>query len=690
MRFRFLLPLSFSLLTLTSGRAQSVTPIGVIQTAGPTATAGTFTVEGIVTGVYPAWGPAGFFVQNDAATADPDPATSDALYVVQSSPTVAPGDRVRVVGTVAERSTAPSNGMAVLTTPVVTVLARNQPVPAFTLLDNATFSPAEAERFEGMRVRFTSPVTVTDPRAVRSRGELEISVRGLAYQPTQVIDPNDVVATGTTSVGATNVAAVRAYDAVNTAKTLLLDDGRVTNGPLPTPYVDPQTGTVRVGATVADLRGILGYGNGQWRIQPLTGPDAPLVQTPRPGVPTFSAVPDVKLASFNVLNFFNGNGAGGGFPTSRGARTLTDFRRQRAKIRVALSQLNADVVGLMEIENDGTGPASAIQELVDELNRVLGADTYAFVNDGAVVQANSSDVIRCAILYKPAVVVPVGAVVISPDPIFDRPPVAQAFARRLAGGAVADTFAFVVNHFKSKASGSGVDADQGDGQGRSNNRRRLQAAALVQFLAGPVAAVGGPRAVSVGDYNANFEEDPLDVLRAAGLRIPTDATAISYVFSGLAGALDHAVITPALAGAVEVHKWNLNSVEPEFLQYDVAGPATDTLSPFRSSDHDPVLIGLRFSGFPTGLSGAVPSPRLVAFPNPAAGGFGVRLEGVPLTRAFTLDVLTATGARVASVTGVASELPAALARRTANLAPGTYWVRVREAGFGAAQRIVKE
>ena len=674
----------------TCALAQVVTPIGAIQTSGATATAGTYTVEGVVTAVYPGWGPAGFFVQNDAATADADAATSDALFVVQTAPTVQPGDRVRVSGAVVERTSSPSNGMAVLTAPVISVLAGGQPLPAFALLDNATFEvTTQAEALEGMRVQFSAPLTVTEPGAVRSRGELTLSLRGLTYQPTQIVDPNDAVASGTTSTGATNVAAVLAYAAANVAKTLLLDDGRVANGPQPTPYVDA-AGAVRVGSTVANLRGIMGYGSNKWRIQPLPGPDAPVVLTERPAVPTFSAPPDLRLASFNVLNFFNGDGAGGGFPTSRGANTLADFRRQRAKIITAISQLDADVLGLMEIENDGTGPASAIQDLVRGLNQRLGAGTYAFVDDGPFTQFFDTDLIRCAILYKPAAVTPVGAALLGSDGIFSRPPLAQVFVPTNPI-AVADTFAFVVNHLKSKASGSGVDADQGDGQGRSNDRRRRQAGALAQFLNGPVAAAGGRRAISVGDYNANYQEDPLDVLRAAGLLIPAGPEAISYVFSGLAGALDHAVITPVLAGAVEVHKWNINAVEPTFLQYDAAGAATDTLSPFRSSDHDPVLIGLRFAGFPpTGTAAAAPAARLRVFPNPASGGFYLELPGVAPTRVLTLDVLTATGQRILTVAEPAAALPAALARRTAALPAGVYWLHIREGGFGPAHRVVKE
>ena len=228
---------------------------------------------------------------------------------------------------------------------------------------------------------------------------------------------------------------------------------------------------MRVGSTVARLRGVLGYGNSKWRVQPLAGPDAPQVTTVRPPVPTFGPT-DVKIASMNVLNFFNGDGAGGGFPTAREALTLADFQRQRSKIMVALTQLNADALGLMEVENDGTGSPSAVQDVVNGLNQAMGAGTYAFINDGGTVkQFNNTDLIHCVILYKPAVLTPHGSALVAlASGVFERPPLAQRFITNRAAGR--DTFALVVNHLKSKAGGSGVNADQGDGQGASNLRRK--------------------------------------------------------------------------------------------------------------------------------------------------------------------------------------------------------------------------
>ena len=672
----------------------TVTPIGTIQGTGALATAGTYTIEGVVTGVYADLSPAGFYVQNDAASADGNPATSDALFVVQASPSVAVGNRLRITGAVQEIASTPSFNQAVLTSPVIVVLAASSSQPAFSIIDNATFSMADAEPLEGMRVQFSGPITVSDVATLKSRGELNISLRGLVYQPTQFVDPNDNPASGTSSSGSSNVPAVTAYQADNVNKGLLLDDGRAAANPTPIPYLDAATQTVRTGSTVASLRGIMGYGSSKWRIQPLAGADAPTVFSVRPPVPTFGPI-DVKIASMNVLNFFNGNGLGAGFPTSRGALTFDDFRRQRSKILVALSQMNADVLGLMEVENDGTGANSAVQDLVDGLNQLVGAGTYAFVNDGgANSQPNDTDLIHCVILYKPAAVTPYGpALLVTATGIFERPPLAQVFITNRATVAARDTFALVVNHLKSKASGSGANADQGDGQGASNLRRKGQATGLVQFINNTVKPAGTRYVVSVGDYNANYEEDPMDILRAAGFVLPgpagyAPASSASYLFSGLSGSLDHAVLSGNLMGHAAVEKWHINASEPEFLEYDVAGAATDINSPFRSSDHDPVLIGLNFRTTVTATGRPTTGGQMDVFPNPAPGVFNLRLDGFA-AQPMTLEVVSALGQRLLTLHGTAAELQAEISPRTARLAAGTYLLRLSGADFSQVQRVVK-
>ena len=134
-----------------------------------------------------------------------------------------------------------------------------------------------------------------------------------------------------------------------------------------------------------------------YRIQPV-GPISFSPTNPRTAAPA-PVGGNLKVASFNVLNFFNGNGLGGGFPTARGANTQFELDRQKAKEVSALKAMNADIVGLMEIENDAP-PNSAIEELVAALNAAMGAGTYAFINTGVI----GTDEIKVALIYKPAVV----------------------------------------------------------------------------------------------------------------------------------------------------------------------------------------------------------------------------------------------------------------------------------------------
>ena len=580
----------------------AATPLHTIQGSGSAATAGSFTAEAIVTGIYTTLSPAGFYMQEEDADADADPNTSEGIFVV-SATAVAVGDRVRVAGTVQENASTPSFNQAVFATATVTILSSGNAMPATVDITLPVAATTDYEKYEGMLVRFPGTLTVTDNDNLGSFGELKLSSGGLVYQPTQIIDPNDNPPGGTTSTGASNVAAINALIASNILRTILLDDGR--GGTMPSlPYVNVDN-TVRVGSTIDNITGILGYAFSQYRIQPIAAAVPSFTHAARPAVPGYGAGANLKIASFNVLNYFNGNGAGGGFPTTRGAHSLAEFNRQRDKIINALSQINADVVGLIEIENDGIDATSAVQDLVNGLNGVLGAGTYVFVNDGVGTQTNNTDAIRCAIIYKPAIVAPVGAAMLSNNSVFNRPPLSQTF-NLISTNKI---FNFVVNHFKSKGgTGTGLDADQNDGQSAFNNTRKLQADALLSFFntptTGVIAVSGTNRIITVGDYNAYYEEDPMDILRAGGYTVTSPATSFSYLFAGQVGSLDHAVLSSSLLGTLTgVSKWNSNGIEPSYLDYndgvndgggDVVNPwaGTYTVSPWRASDHDPIVMGL--------------------------------------------------------------------------------------------------
>jgi len=594
-----------------------LTLIHAIQGAGSVATAGTYRMEGIVTAVLPTWSPAGFYIQEEDADADTDEVTSEGIYVISSVP-VAIGDKVTVSGAVQENSATPSFSQAVVNASGVSLVSSGNSLPATRIINLPLASLSQWEQYEGMLVQFAQTLSVSDNYELGSRGTIALSQGGLVYQPTQVVDPNDANAGGTTSSGISNIDAVNAYKTANQLRTILFDDGSAV-APVSLPFVNADN-TLPLGSTTSNVSGVLGYGYSNYRLHPSATGFPVFTYATRPPLPVFGAATNVKIASFNVLNYFNGDGAGGGFPTARGANSPAEFNRQRRKIIAALAEINADVLGVLELENDGTGNTSAIQDLVNGLNAVLGANTYSFINDGASAQQYNTDQIRPAILYKPSVVTPVGSVLLSDNSVFNRPPIAQNFKLKANN----QNFVFIVNHFKSKgcSGASGADADQGDGQSCYNASRIEQANALLQFINTVVTpAAGHDRILSVGDYNSYFEEDPLDVLRANQYTVLGSATSKSYLFSGQVGSLDHAVVSASLSPDVSsIAKWNINSPEPVYLDYNDgvkdAGEsdsdvnpwaATYTESPFRSSDHDPVLIGLNLKETDSDGDGTVDS-----------------------------------------------------------------------------------
>jgi hypothetical protein len=282
--------------------------------------------------------------------------------------------------------------------------------------------------------------------------------------------------------------------------------------------------------------------------------------------------------------------------------------RQRDKLVAALAGLDADVVGLIEIENPRTGePDHALDDLVAGLNAELGAGTYAAIETGTL----GGDAIKLAIIYKPEKVTPVGQTAFIDSGAFahrNRVPLAQAFE---ANG---DRFVVVVNHLKSKGSpcadGSVNDPDDvfpddpdlGDGQANCNLTRLIAANALIDWLATDPTQAGTTHVLVTGDLNAYAMEDPIRAFKDAGYlnlleMLGTDE--YSFVFDGQWGALDYALASPSIAAkVVSAIEWHINADEPPVLDYTMSFKSPNQhdilYSPdaYRSSDHDPIVLGL--------------------------------------------------------------------------------------------------
>jgi hypothetical protein len=595
------------------------TPAYDIQGDGEdAAVTGSTTTRGIVVGDYESGGLDGFYLQDEAG--DDDATTSDAVFVYSPGRNdVSVGDRVWVAGLADDfqdqTQVSRFSGAAVTHCGTGSV----EPTDVTLPFADASF----AERYEGMLVRMPQTLYVTEHFQLGRFGQVLMSSGGRLVQPTSVVAPG---------------APAQQMQAANDLNQILFDDDLQTQNPDPIKFGrdgNPLSAdnTLRGGDTATDTVGVMTYtwgGNSAspnaWRLRPfgaLGGTVDFEATNPRPeSAPERAEGTDVRVAGMNLLNFFNTydglpdrvdncrGGLDGQVMDCRGADTQAEFDRQWPKTVAGIVGTGADVVGINEIENDGYGPDSAIQFLVDKLNAATAAGTYAFIDvDSATgqVDAAGSDAIKVGMLYKPAVVTPVGTTAVLNTEEFvnggdnaprSRPSIAQAFQDNATGS----RFVVDVNHLKSKGSACNAP-DAGDGSGNCDQVRTNAAQALADWLHSDPTGTGDPDVLLVGDYNSYAMERPIQTLEHEGftnlVRDRIGEHAYSYVFDGQWGYLDYAFgSVSAQRQVAAVHEWHINADEPSVLDYNTDFKTPNLQSSlyapdeFRISDHDPVLVDL--------------------------------------------------------------------------------------------------
>ncbi len=590
-----------------------------IQGSGSSVIPGDYIISGVVVGDFQGSDElSGFFVQEEDADADADPATSEGIFVFCGgcSTDVSEGDLVEVTGPASEffdMSQISATDAAAVS--VVGTAALPTPV-AIDLPVVAPDVDAFYEAYEGMRVNFVDPLVVSEYFALQRYGQVVLYPNARPYQYTQLDDTP-------------TVAEYQAFlEDLERARVILDDDDNDQNSPLPAGVLyHPQpdgfstgaqgTDYFRGGDTVTSLTGVLHWswagqsGTDAWRIRPTTSEPAVFSPTNvRPATPP-AVGGSLTVASFNVLNYFTTLDEPGAVcgPSSlgcRGAHSEVERVRQLDKISAALSAMDADIVGVIEIENNAD---ASLQSLVGAL------PGYDYVDTGVI----GGDAIKVGFIYKPATVSLVGAPAIldsSVDPAFiddkNRPVLAQTFEEIATGGQLT----VAVNHLKSKGTPCDDvgDVNAGDGQGNCNGTRAAAATALVDWLASDPTGSGDTDALIIGDLNAYAGEDPIRNITGAGytdlLQSQIGSDVYGYLFDGQLGTLDYALsnasLTPQVAG---VATWAINADEVNAFDYNdgiqdaaeqdfEAKPTGNSLyeaNPFRSSDHDPVIVGLNLT-----------------------------------------------------------------------------------------------
>ncbi|PNO57707.1 GlyGly-CTERM sorting domain-containing protein [Aeromonas caviae] len=567
-------------------------------------------------------------------------------------------------------------------TPRLTTLAQGA-APAATalrVLEGETLARA-LERHEGMRVRLDADSALKISRnfsydyAAR-RNNLVLAHGAPLMKPTQLHVASSPEAVALAEANASN-------------RVFLESDVKAGDGKLPwLPAWEPEQGYLRIGDAPVNLEAMVGYSYNEYRLivprdQTITAGD--LLRTSdndRQSAPARLDGTDLRIGSFNVLNYFTSHSSVGGALNvlcadqadadsakgcNRGAKSLEEFQLQRAKIVNAITEMDADLLGLMEMENNGFDEHAALHDLVESLNarQKEASKHYAFVTLPKALLTEDrffgGDAIMVAMIYRPALLTPSEDADVIPLPqqryttggvtksAGQRDSLVQRFT--VAGSDAPLTL--VVNHLKSKGSGCYENGDgktePADLQGKCTEFR----VSAAKVLGEAVSKMPG-QVLLVGDFNSYAKEDPIRVLTdyapVAGERQIRSAShtyigdkpyeqmgqtvakgyglvdlnvkfnqekAISYSYEAELGTLDYALANSALADkVVAVADWHINSFESNLFEYGSAytGDLIKSDNPFSASDHDPVIVDLKLKEASKGGGGAMGALLLALLP----------------------------------------------------------------------------
>ncbi|MGC8203478.1 ExeM/NucH family extracellular endonuclease [Aliiroseovarius sp. PTFE2010] len=574
----------------------------------------------------------GFFLQEEAADSDGDASTSEGIFVYEGTgdfiTDVALGDRVLVTGVVSEyfgQTQIVATGVEVIAAGAVSdvnTMAAHisvDGIDAVTTDDSGNYVP-DLEAYEGMLVTIDDTLTVNELYQLDRFNEMRLTAGDRPEQFTQSNDPD--------------VAAYDAYQQQTGSDEIVYDDGLnfqnqsiLSDVDLNGDGVFDTSDGFTMGDTVTGLTGVIGYSwagssssPATWRVRSVEEGANTFVDTDTREDTVPAVGGDLKVVSFNVLNYFVTIDASGastdlGFDP-RGADTAEEFARQTEKLVGTLLDTDADVFGLVELENQFAEGASdnAIATLVSEMNATLGSDIYDWVRPGA--DHVGDDAIAVGMIYDAsAVSVVPGTVDYLTDADLDalgygaldddglgvfegagtnRSPLTAEFIDLGTG----EDFSVTVTHMKSKGSGEGTNADIGDGAGASNEMRSEGVEVMQAWL----DARADADSLVLGDFNAYAAEDPIDLMAAEGyvnLEEFFNPGATTYVFDGQTGTLDYAFGSSDIMDNVTgAEAWHINSSEPGAIDYNTDfGRDTamfDGDVPYRTSDHDPIIVGLDF------------------------------------------------------------------------------------------------
>lgn len=584
----------------------------------------------------------GFFMQ---APSDGNDLTSDGIFVETSKISdISVGSAVTVVAKVKE-----DWGWTKLVSVDSVKVTGSETTPAATalrVLESDEDFDFTLERHEGMLVKFDQE---SDMRVSRTfgfnhypfkRNNMVVSNGQVNLHPNQNNAPVvhdstiDTAPEKQIDCNQDKRIVVESFDKVSKGTHIpwYPDFGKASAVPMP----DGTTTTedyVRIGDVLDGFEGVVTYSYNEYRFfvtNEVTKDNFIREESARTAAPVLKEGGDLRIATFNVLNYFNSpyGGDNNQKNDNRGAESEPEFQLQGDKIARAIVAMNADIVGLMEIENNGFGENSAVAHLVGKINALIDdeAEHYSYVVGNKDDKFIGSDVIANQVIFK-ASKVSLDTYRLIEMPEQHAPEVVYKnkygsntteSGKNYQRHAVTPTFKIngteekitvSVNHLKSKGSPCWEDVQTGkqldnDKQGSCENFRVSAAYHLGQEL----NKIDGYKLI-LGDLNSYGNEDPIMVLtnrdnapkdhviKAArntfingedGTPLHGDDGAViadsygyvnavrqlhpdsySYSYNDEVGTLDYILVAPELMNkVVDATDWNINAGESTLFVYE--------------------------------------------------------------------------------------------------------------------------
>jgi len=374
---------------------------------------------------------------------------------------------------------------------------------------------------------------------------------------------------------------------------ITLDDGSSTLNPSFLPYPNGgglgMSNPIKIGQKV---RSVVGVKHG-FKSQNLIIPKLPVTFEPfeAQNINHVANMEGVKIASLNMRNYFNGETQFKHFPAARGAKTKEAFKTQHLKLVSALLKTDADIIALVEMENDGFNASSAIVELLSALNKNQSdQQKYTYIKTDA--SDLNTDEITQVFLYRKSKVSQIGHAQWidlnhKRNPFKVRPALFVSF--EIEG----ERLSFVLSHFKSRRGKCIEHKATSIVEGNCYSVRMRSAQKITSYLKQSDEAV-----ILLGDLNAYSHEGAMKWFYKNGFEngkwqsFYGQGVPYTYSYNGLLGNLDHVLLnSQAKSMVAQILDWHINSESPELFS-QIIDKRLGKNSYLRSSDHDLTLIVL--------------------------------------------------------------------------------------------------